>query len=78
MDQRTARMLAHNALASYAEQRWQSKWIVDGETHRRSEPQIYDPTPICTECLLAWDETGNIKPEYRCPASPGAIVALIA
>jgi hypothetical protein len=76
MDQRQARMIVHTALASYAEQRWQSKWVVNKKIHRRSEPQEYDPTPACTECHLAWDETGNYKPEFRCPASPGAIVAL--
>ena len=43
--------------------------------HRRSPEQDYDPTPICSYCFKAWDETGGIMPDYRCPESPGALAA---
>lgn len=40
--------------------------------HRRSPPLDYDPTPCCSYCFKAWDETGAYTPEFRCPESPAA------
>jgi hypothetical protein len=73
VDENLALNVIHNALAQWAEDHWRSPWTINGEKHQRSEPQDYDPTPVCTKCWKPWDQTGNMLD--RCPASPGAIVA---
>lgn len=74
----TPRQWVMYLLAWAHEQRQITMRLPDGSEHRRSEPQDYDPTPACALCHLAWDETGNYKPEYRCPASPGAMTDALA